>query len=613
MARGASWLRDGSSRAQSRLMPHFSSNSHPAQSPSVPSRRRSAYTLLELIATVVVLGIIALIAVGSFQTVLGRSEVQVQLARDEAVARNSAAILAFRDGTTPAQALTIAVSELPPAPGVSASNGYTVGTDASDSPEVYSYALNAGNLEFVTMHDADTAIGCFVHQFGISSNCSVIELDSPSSEVGAGDVTIPGSGGLAGGGGGVTTTTTTLPPTTTTVPLPPVGSFTEINSEAAFDGSGHAVAMSASGNRMAVSATGNDGNGSSSGHVRVFDWNGAGWTQVGADIDGEASFDNFGWSVAMSSDGSRIAVGAHQNDGNGANAGHVRVYDWNGTGWVQVGGDIDGENANDYAGWSVAMSADGSRVAVGAIGNDGNGADAGHVRVFDWNGSSWTQVGGDIYGEAAGDASGSSVAVSSDGSRVAVGARNADAAGGKYGAGHVRVFDWNGTAWVQVGGDIDGEASYDSFGHSVAMSSDGSRIAAGAYRNDGVGHNAGHARVFAWDGSSWVQVGNDIDGEASTDSSGHSVAMSSDGSRIAVGAIGNYGGNESGHVRVFDWNGSGWVQVVGDIDGEAAGDRSGSSVAMPADGSRVAVGATRNYGNGQWAGHVRVWVLPAAN
>ena len=49
------------------------------------------------------------------------------------------------------------------------------------------------------------------------------------------------------------------------------------------------------------------------------------WTQVGADIDGEAADDRFG-TVALSSDGSRVAAGASLNDGTGANAGHVRVF-----------------------------------------------------------------------------------------------------------------------------------------------------------------------------------------------------------------------------------------------------------------------------------------------
>jgi len=105
---------------------------------------------------------------------------------------------------------------------------------------------------------------------------------------------------------------------------------------------------------------------------------------VGADLDGEAAVDQFGISVSLSADGSRLAAGGYWNDGsNGSNAGHVRVFDWNGSAWVQVGADIDGEAAEDQFGQSVSLSADGSRLAAGGWLHDGNGINAGHVRVFD--------------------------------------------------------------------------------------------------------------------------------------------------------------------------------------------------------------------------------------
>ncbi|HIP35785.1 MAG TPA: gliding motility-associated C-terminal domain-containing protein, partial [Crocinitomix sp.] len=67
---------------------------------------------------------------------------------------------------------------------------------------------------------------------------------------------------------------------------------------------------------------------------------------------------------------------------NDNDAGHVRIYTWNGTAWQQKGSDIDGEAAGDLSGWSVSMP-DANTVAIGAIDNDGNNSnDAGHVRVY---------------------------------------------------------------------------------------------------------------------------------------------------------------------------------------------------------------------------------------
>jgi len=91
-------------------------------------------------------------------------------------------------------------------------------------------------------------------------------------------------------------------------------------------------------------------------------------------------------SVALSSDGTRLAVGAPYNDDGGTQAGHVRVFDLVGGVWTQIGGDLDGVAAQDYFGESVALSSDGTRLAAGGSLNDGTGSNAGHVRVFDYDG-----------------------------------------------------------------------------------------------------------------------------------------------------------------------------------------------------------------------------------
>jgi len=123
------------------------------------------------------------------------------------------------------------------------------------------------------------------------------------------------------------------------------------------------------------------------------------WVQVGSDIDGEESGDRSGFSVEISSDGNTLAIGAPRNDESGIWSCHVRVYKFDGIDWTQVGSDIDGEESEDWSGWSVAMSSDGNTLAVGAPYNDGNGIRSGHVRVYKFDGTDWTQVGSDIDGE----------------------------------------------------------------------------------------------------------------------------------------------------------------------------------------------------------------------
>ena len=108
------------------------------------------------------------------------------------------------------------------------------------------------------------------------------------------------------------------------------------------------------------------------GHVRIYQFLEDSWVQMGKDIDGENESDLFGYSVSIDSDGSHVAIGAPDNDGNGNNAGHARIYEYSNGTWAQVGSDIDGEAAGDEFGYRVAIDSDGSHIAIGAPENDGN-------------------------------------------------------------------------------------------------------------------------------------------------------------------------------------------------------------------------------------------------
>jgi hypothetical protein len=331
-------------------------------------------------------------------------------------------------------------------------------------------------------------------------------------------------------------------------------------------------------------------------------------SQLGLDINGVYASEQSGWAVAMSADGNRIIISARANSDIANLVGQVRVYTWNGTTWTRTGQEINGDVAGDEIGHSVAISADGNRIAIGARFKDSNGNDAGgHVRVYTLNGNTWTRTGSDMNGEATGDHSGTSVAMSADGNRIAIGAPLNDGNGAD--SGHVRVYTWNGTAWTKAGNDIDGEATNDNSGYSVAMSADGNRIAIGAMLNNGRANDAGHVRVYTWNGTAWTKSGSDIDGEAEFDYLGCSVAMSADGNRIAIGApLTDDGGDMAGSVRVHTWNGTAWAQTGATINGKATMETAGHSVAMSANGTRIAIGAILD--DGVSTGIVRAYAMP---
>ncbi len=383
----------------------------------------------------------------------------------------------------------------------------------------------------------------------------------------------------------------------------------DIDGEAAVDRSGRSVSISADGSIVAIGASANDGNGSDSGHVRVYQNINGTWFQLGQDIDGSAASIFFGDRVSLSSNGLRLAVHAVRNTGANIGAGETKIYDFIGGSWTQIGTGILGAGDGDGSNSKIDLSSDGSRIAIGAIPNN---SFAGIVRVFSFNGADWVQTGADFVGNAS-DQLGKGVSLSANGMRLAIAIAGDDTLGS--GLGSARVYEYNGSTWAELGTGIAGEFFNDIPG-GVSLSSDGNRIAMGAAGNDGNGLVSGHVRVFQYNGSNWIQIGSDIDGEAVGDQIGNhnTFSLSSNGLIVAIGSTGNDNntGNSSwngGHVRIFSFNGIDWVQQGDDIDGEAVQDESGGAVSISANGI-VAIGAFNNDGSANLAGHVRVFEFP---
>lgn len=273
---------------------------------------------------------------------------------------------------------------------------------------------------------------------------------------------------------------------------------------------------------------------------------GARWEPVGQVLLGEAADDQSGRSIQLNWDGTRLVIGASGSDGTASQAGHARVYEWvKGSdpddAWVQLGSDIDGESEEDGSGSAVSLSADGSVVAVGAHKNDAEGSeDAGHVRVYSYSDGrkDWVQVGGDIDGRESGEWAGFALALSGDGTRLVVGISGKS---DDFLPGVARVYDLiNGTTWLQMGDDLDGG------GDSVDISYDGRRVALGSHRGSENGANTGQVLVYqcvdcgsaASSAFEWVPLfgqENAILGEQGS-MFGTTVALTSDGGRVVGSA-----------------------------------------------------------------------------
>ena len=101
---------------------------------------------------------------------------------------------------------------------------------------------------------------------------------------------------------------------------------------------------------------------SGSDSVRIYKFINEVWTQIGTDIDCGNPGDNIDSDFTLSSDGSVVAVGAPWNSENGY-SGIARVFKYTNGSWTQLGSDIYGEAPYDNFGKSISLSFDGSKVA----------------------------------------------------------------------------------------------------------------------------------------------------------------------------------------------------------------------------------------------------------
>ena len=371
----------------------------------------------------------------------------------------------------------------------------------------------------------------------------------------------------------------------------------DIDGENLNDGIPMNISLSSNGNIVAVAAIANDGNGgdnSSSGQVKIYENQNGNWIQIGQDINGGNILENLGVGLSLSSNGTILAIGGPGNNTNGVFSGQVKVYENQNGNWIQIGQDITGEESENL-GSSINLSSSGTILALTRFNQ---------VQVYENQNGSWIQIGQDI--ECTGQ--NLSLSLSPNGNMLAIGNRSNDDNGTN--AGQVRVYENQNGDWTQIGQNINGNSSGDLSGRSISLSANGSILAIGALGGDGNGVNSGRVKVYENQGGNWIQVGQDINGEAEQDRSGRSVSLYANGNIVVIGDNQNDGnGDNSGHVRIYQNQNANWVQIGQDIDGESMGDLSGDTVSLSSNGTIVAISAEQNDGNGNNSGHVRVFDL----
>jgi deoxycytidylate deaminase len=400
---------------------------------------------------------------------------------------------------------------------------------------------------------------------------------------------------------------------------------------------GDAMAFSADGKTLAVGArgeaseaTGINGNQTDtsqpdSGAVYVYTSTDGTWSQQAyVKASNSDAFYNFGGAVALSNDGNTLAVGSLGESGsstgiNGSQTqtcvqcyyGAVYIFTRSGSTWTQqayIKAAV--ADAMQYFGDAVSLSGDGNALAVsipgdasdatGINGNPNNSTDpgAGAVYVFTRSGSTWAQV---AYvkttNTSAGQGLGTSLALSNDASTLAVAAPGENAPGlvadpnnpPPPASGAIYIFTSAGGSWSQQAHLYPSNAQFgQSFGRAVALSSDGNALAVGATgdpsnatglngnQTDTSDFAAGATFLFTRSSEVWTQQAYVKPSNTQADQLfGSAVALSGDGTVLAVGAVGESSAaagingnqfdtslNAAGAAYVFKQSSGQWAQLA---------------------------------------------------
>ena len=331
------------------------------------------------------------------------------------------------------------------------------------------------------------------------------------------------------------------------------------------------------------------------------------------------SGDQFGHSAAMSGDGTIVVFGAIGQDTTATDSGAAYVYE-NGTQVAILKASDAG--ASDNFGTDVAISKDGSVIVVGAPLWDATGAsDAGAVYVYVKPSGGWTTTSSE-------DAKltrsspysltylGSGVAISDDGNTIVASAYMDPT---DLGLGGAYVYQKPGSGWTSAtetaaltGSDV---TESDRLGHGLAISGDGTVIALGAPYADEPDSNCGVVYVYDRSGSTWSSTTETHKvGRISTSGNhylGWSCALNEDGTILVAGAPGV--NSSQGFLFVFEDSGGTWSEskILVLNPGSATNQELGDDVAISRDGSLIIAGVPGYSGVVTSGGALAVWEAPA--
>lgn len=362
---------------------------------------------------------------------------------------------------------------------------------------------------------------------------------------------------------------------------------------------GYKVSLSNKGNRIAVASPKANTN---FGRVDVFEFVVEGnWQSVGQPVLGDFEGDMAGFAMDLSGDGKHLVIGYPGNE-----AGYVRVYRLTNGEWKQLGSTIKGETSGGWFGASVAIVPDGTSIVVGApYDTNENGSEAGLVRVFILNETSdWEQVGSDLFGRAALDHFGKSVDLSADGTKLAVGAPNNDDRWQDGGQVHIYevvttsegLQDWKESLKrLKILGDEEGH----EFGSSMALSGFGDIVVSSSLiaSNDAgtVGGGDPRAVYISYNDDYGEELGYGFPEIPGTLGLGYGCDIDYEGTKVILSTLNLESAGISGKAMMYDITGkANWYIYSDEYGGEKLGPEKwlgdGPSVTLSESGDFFGIG-----------------------
>lgn len=280
------------------------------------------------------------------------------------------------------------------------------------------------------------------------------------------------------------------------------------------------------------------------GNALVWEFDGTNWTLIGGQgINSSWGFNTYERVTSMISYKGNLYIGL------GVTANDAEVWMWNGTVWTQVGGD------SLNLGWLtnyeevLSLSSFGGYLFAG-LGNTNNDSE-----IWRWDEVSWTKVAGDTVNSSWPSGTEQVLALSSYKGKLYAGLGNGDS--------DAEVWQCTGCetgtpTWLKVGGDGANSSwltsDVDSYNNVDSLIVYNNLLVAG------LGNEAGEAAVYTYDGATWVKIGGDDVNNSWTNGTYERVRTTV----VYNGDLYAGLGNTAGDGEVWRWNGTTWTQIAGD-------------------------------------------------